>query len=360
LLFPGIQGTETVGVISSDFGSGGRFNVINSELLAVTPNSVNIHSDAVGVFSYDKVIIINRLGRDSIQILNPNLGFFTEAEFSVGSGSNPQDIAIVNSNKAYVSLYNRNYLLVIDPSTGGEIKRIDLSSYSETSSTGSGGIDNLPESSHLFIEGNSLYLLLQRLDRNDGSGFPAPNTNSYLLEIDILSDRVINIYPTPAPNPISKIYKVNIFSKPYIAMCLPARLGFLSKNDGGIGAFDLTEKKFRSGFLYSETTAGGDITDMVIKSPDIGYAFVLDKSLNKYIHKFNPTTGEKLGVIASYSSSSGNISGLAISSSGKLYIGDSNFSRPGVSIFDTNSGDRKLTPAPIDVGLRPFDIIVLE
>ncbi|MDX1959764.1 MAG: hypothetical protein SFU98_14405 [Leptospiraceae bacterium] len=357
LLFPSLASSETIAVISSDFGSSGRFTTLNQDVLLATPTSVAVHSDAIATYQNGLVYIVNRLGRDNIQVLNPSLGFLTILEFSVGAGSNPQDIIVVNSTKAYVSLYSKNYLLVVNPSSGVEIKRIDLSKFSETITNSSSGLDGNPEAHRMYLYENKLYLQLQRLDRNDSSGFPAPTDFSYLLEFDTLNDSLIGAYRTPSSNPLGKMHKVDLNGVPHLLMCLPARLGFLSKLDGGVYAFNLLNKKFLPNPIYSEQIAKGDILDIVIKPNEFGYAYVLDPSFNKSIQKFSLSTGQKISELGFFSATAGNIGGLGISTSGKFFVGDANFSKPGVSVFDVNT-DQRLTPISIDVGLRPTQILI--
>lgn len=360
LLFTG-GSTEKLAVVSSDFASGGRFSVLNPELQISTPNFLNVHSDAVVRYQREKVIIINRLNRDSIQVLDPNLGFLLEKEFSTGSGTNPQDLVWVDNTRAFVTLYNSNELKIFDMSLGLATRSISLSHLVEKSSSGSSGIDGLVEPHRMYQKDNSLFVQLQRLDRNDVSGFPAPNTNSLLIEINLQTETIVREIPTPVPNPISRIQEISIFGEPHLLMCLAGRLGFISQLDGGIFAFRLSDRSFINQPIYSETIAGGDILDFVVYSETEGYAFILDKSFNKFIQKFNPQTGEKILELAYFPSTAGTIAGLAISKSGKLYIADANFQNPGITIFDiTSPKPRKLNPTPIPVGLRPFDMVVIE
>lgn len=359
-VIPG-AGLERVGVVTSDFGTSGRFVVINPDIEIAVPTFANIHSDAVVRFIDGKVFIINRLNRDSILILNPYIAYLPEFEYSVGSGNNPQDIVKVNENKAYITLYNSRNLLVVNPYSGALIRTIDLGQYAESSSAGIAGPDGIPEMSQMYIEGSSLYIQLQRLDRNDPSGIPTPNSNSLLLEIDLNSDTVINSYDFKSRNPISKIQRLEMGGELFLIMCAPNRLGFISQLDGGVVAFSLTTKTFRTNFLYSELEAGGDILDVQIKNESEGYAFVLDSSFNKSVHQFNPSTGSRINTILSFSASAGNISGLLLTRQGRLYVGDGTFSRPGVLIFDTNRVDKpRITQTSIDVGLRPFDLVEIQ
>ena len=362
LFFPvnGVE-SEKLGVVSSDFSSGGRFNIVDTASLLPLPSLSNIHSDAVLRYANGKVYIINRLNRDSILVLDPSLAFLPQQEFSVEQGSNPQDISYINSSKAYISLYNRKYIIVVNPSSGVILNRIDLSAYSETSSSGSTGIDGFPEMSRMALYNSILYLQLQRLDRNHPSGFPYPGEDSYLLRIDTVTDQILGVIKTPARNPFGKMQIFNIGQDPHLIVCLPGKLGYLSELDGGIGAYNLVKGEFRESFLLLESEVGGDVLDMILKSETDGYAFVLDKGFNKTVVRFNPSTGKKTSTIATYTSSAGNISGMALSSSGKLFLGDSGFSNPGVSVYDTNQNPPVLlTPTPLSVGLKPFELEILK
>ena len=347
-----------VGVVTTDFGANGRLSILNPDSQIASLSPALIHSDAVSRYQDGKVYIINRLNKDTIQTLD-TVFFHTEMEFSVGAGSNPHDFIKVNQFKGYVSLYNSPLLLIVNPVTGGVTGSIDLSSFTEKNGS-LNGIDGLPEANFMFLYENKLYLQLQRLDRNDISGYFMPKDTSILLEIDIFSDVITGIYTFKAKNPFSKMQFTNLFGEPHLVMAVPDHLGFISRNDGGVEAFNLVTRSFRANFLYAEEVAGGDILDVQIKDDQNGYALVVDASFNKYIHLFNPTTGEKKENLAYYPASTGNFSGLLLSRDGRLYTGDGSTNNPGVSIYDTNRNNIQLTLLPVSVGLRPFDMFVIE
>ena len=72
-------------------------------------------------------------------------------------------------------------------------------------------------------------------------------------------------------------------------------------------------------------------------------------------------TGQRIKTILNFPASAGNIAGLLLTKSGRLYMGDGSFSTPGVVIFDTTKADKpRLTQGNIDVGLRPFDLVELQ
>ncbi|TGL64643.1 YncE family protein [Leptospira sarikeiensis] len=350
--------SNNIGVVTTDFGGGGRFKVLNPELLISYPGLTPIHSDAVARFGNDRVYVLNRLNRDSVQVLDPNFGFQTTAEWSMGAATNPADIAIVGPNKAYVSLYGSRILRIIHPLTGANLGQIDLGGYSEPSPIP----DNLPEMSGMQIVGTSLFVVLQRLDRNDASGyFPPGPWGSLLLEIDTITDTVQSVYTFPVPNPIGKPQLLDLFGESHLVFAAANRLGFLSQIDGGVVAFRLSTRTFRSGFLYSENAAGGDILGVQIKNEQLGFASVLDASFNKTLQVFNPSNGQRLNTLLFIpSSSDASLSTILLGDDEILYVSNTQFSQPGVSMFDTRNGNRLMTPAPVSVDLQPYDLIQLK
>ena len=347
-LFSASTGSARVGVVTTDFGSNGRFSVITTEGFPL-PGLSPIYSDAVARYQNNQVTVINRLGRDNIQVLEPAIGLLTVQEFSLGSGSNPHDYVRLSDAKGYAALYNRAYVQIVQPATGFLIGTISLAAYAD--------VDGIPEADSMLQEGSSVYVALERLDRNQ-TNLP-PVGVSKLVEINSGSDAIVAAYDFPSANPFGKMRRVVLGGVPHLVVPCPNRLGFLSAMDGGVVAFNLNTRTFRPGFLYAETTAGGDILDVEIASDTVGYATVLDAVFNKSLQKFNPTTGQKLAVLSFSPSSAGTISGLFLAPNGYLYAGDASFSQPGVRIYDIQRNDALVTPVPVSVGLRPFDFVYL-
>ncbi|AVV49182.1 YncE family protein [Leptospira santarosai] len=346
-----------IGVVTTDFGGGGRFKVINSSLLYSYPGLTPIHSDAVARFGIGKVYVLNRLNRDSIQVLEPNYGFITVSELSLGSKVNPVDMEFASASKAYVSLYGSDRLLIVDPTYMTITGSIDLRSYAESGAAP----DGIPEMNGLKIVGDSLFVCVQRLDRNDPSGYFPPNTTSLLLEVSIATDTVVGVYTFPSSNPVSKPQLVDLFGEPHLVIATPARMGFQSRIDGGVSAFRLSTRSFISRFLYSESVAGGDILSVQVKSDTVGYVSVLDSGFTKTLQVFNPSTGEKISTLLTIPSSyDASLSSILLASDKILYVGNTQFQQPGVTMFDTERGNVLLTPSPISVDLQPYDIIELK
>ncbi|MEL6181065.1 MAG: hypothetical protein AAFS10_19060, partial [Myxococcota bacterium] len=124
--------STAVVVLMSDFQTG-LYGVVDvapgcapSEM-AMPPQNM-VHSDAVGRVEGGLVYVINRLGADNVQILDPASSFATVAQWSVGNGTNPQDIAF-QGDTSYVSLYGSVELGLFDPDDGTAKGTIDLSAF---------------------------------------------------------------------------------------------------------------------------------------------------------------------------------------------------------------------------------------
>ena len=90
-----------------------------------------IHSDAIAHWYDGLVYVVNRTPADNIQVLDPGASFSTIRQYSTGNGTNPQDIAFRSPTKAYIPLYERNEILIMDPTTGAHEGIIDLSAFAD-------------------------------------------------------------------------------------------------------------------------------------------------------------------------------------------------------------------------------------
>ncbi|MBL8019404.1 MAG: hypothetical protein JNM27_07045 [Leptospirales bacterium] len=340
------SGGKRIGVVSTDLGSAGRFTSMTPDGVPI-PGISPVYSDAVARFQRGRVTIINRLNRDNIQVLDPTLGFLTTREFSVGSGSNPHDFVEVDDGKGFVSLYEKSFLQIVQPATGALVGNIPLGGFADA--------DGIPEMDGMHLEGNILYVALQRLDRNQ-TYFP-PTGVSKLIEIDVRNNQTIGVYDFPFPNPFGKFKRVLLSGVPHLIIACPGRVGFLSALDGGVVAFNLNTRSFRPGTLFTEVAAGGDILDVEIANETVGYASVLDSAFNKFLLRFDPSTGQRLATVSWSPASAGYFSGILLVDD-LLYAADASFSQPGVRIYDARS-NVALTPVPVDVGLRPSDMIYI-
>ena len=78
-------------------------------------------------------------------------------EISTGQGTNPRSVALCGDS-LYVAMLNTTYLLKLDPETGAEQTRLDLSDWNDE--------DGIPEAQSLAVIDHHLFVSLGRLNRN--------------------------------------------------------------------------------------------------------------------------------------------------------------------------------------------------
>ena len=293
---------------------------------------------------------MNRLNADNIQIIDPQQGYTTpaNAQVSVDNGTNPQDIAFLNSNKAYVSRQSKtSRLLILHPTTLARLGEVELSSRIKSNDR-----DGSPEPAFMLVNNGLLYVVLQHLDQT-ATLFP-PLAPGEIVVIDPVTDSIVTGIQLPFTNPLSQLH----FS-PILKRIMVSCVGNFGVNDGGIVAIDPTTNTVDPSII-TEATLGGDITDFEIVSSTKGFAIVTDANFANSLVTFNPATGQRLTTVLGPLNVF--IPHMAINSRNELYVAvnDVTTTTPGVRVFDTVT-DSDLIPGPLNVGqLPPSWILFLE
>jgi len=333
-------------VTTSDYITGNSSVVWHDGSYTHDNNVRSLHSDAVARYYDGLIYVVNRMGADNIQILDPENGFSTIRQFSVGAGSDPHDIVVLSSTKAYVTRYNTNTIWIVDPSQGIQTGSIDLSSLADA--------DGKAEIDMMCRVGSRVFVTVQRLDRGT-PGWP-PVGQSYVTVIDAQTNALIDADPaTPGvqsilltgTNPYSDIQLNPWTGKLYVACA-----GYWGLKDGGVEAIDPVSLE-SNGFLFLETAAGGDITDVEIDRGTNGYAIMNDASFHTVLISFNAASGAKTGTL--YAPGDYVLLDIEVSPWSELFVSDRTATLPGIRIFDVFSNE-EITAAPINVGLPPSDI----
>jgi len=348
----------------------GLFGVIDLDTQKVYPKLGPASDDAVARYWDGYFFVINRFGHDNIQVMDAK-SFALKKQYSVGPGSNPQDIAVVSEKKAYVSRLAKASLLMVDPLTGQKQGEIDLSHLAEppyksctqssdcrskTCQNGKCKADGLPELSKMLLHDGKLFVLVQRLDRFQQF---APNTTGKIAVIDTESDKILKILDTKGMNPISMqlsadqkllyVAQVGVWLKDQENMVL----------DGQIETFDVTTLKHK-GTAITEQALGGNIGSFTIPSETVGYAIRTGKDWKTELVQFHPGTGKVLKTIATSpcidKKACYTFTQIRHHKNDMLYLVDRNLQSPGIRIFDAKTGQEK-TQKPIDMGLPPSSIL---
>ena len=327
-------------VTTTDFVSGG-LRRIDLDTRAVLPGETAVYTDT-RLRWYDGLLyVINRFGQDNIQVVNPTT-LATVRQFSTGNGSNPADIAFVSPTKAYVTLYEKTGLLIVNPQTGASLGSIPLGGFADA--------DGIPEMDHMERIGRWLFVALQRLDRAHNF---APTDSSLVVVVDTQTDAVLDVNPAQpgtqgfrltGKNPVTPF----AFDPPSGRLLIGCA-GSFGALDGGFEWIDPVG--FKSlGYAITESALGGNISGLAFDNAAHSYAVVFDASFNGQLVSWNPTAGMK---IATMFTASG-LNDLGLDDRGELYVCDGTFTSPGVRVWQ--AGPDVPLAGPLDTGLPPSQI----
>lgn len=320
----------------------------------VTSNIQTTHSDAV-VRSFDnQLYVVNRLGADNIQVVDPSLNFAVTNQFSTGQGTNPQEIIVINPAKAYVTLYqpedNRSEelavddLLVVNPSSGKILKTIDLTPF-----TGNDG-ERLARAASMVRVGNRIFVAVQDLP---GDLSRPPNQPGKLVVIDTAIDAVVGLIFLAGRDPIAMTYS------PQTGKIYLADADFFDPNSsyGGIEAVD-PSAVVTEGIVIDDLLLGG--TPGEIEMAGTGGFVVLsslDPDQGSSVVRFDLTHPEESAIQTVYQGKA-YIQDIAVDENGLLLVGDRDPEVNGILFIDPESGN--VLDGPITVGMAPSSIAFIE
>lgn len=343
---------DYVFVITSDYEVSGQASTVGVlPPWTVDDGVASVHSDAVAREHGGLIYVVNRLFQDNIQVLDPAQGFETVRQFSVGPGSNPQDIVFASPTRAYVSRYEETMLLEVDPTTGELTDAIDLSAFADA--------DGIPEMGQMAIRDGRLFVAIQRLDRDY---FWLPTAPSYLAVIDTDTNQLIDADPaTPGVQGIT-LAKTNpsteILEDRGAGVLYVGEAGKWGVLDGAIEAIDPATLG-SLGLVTTEAQLGGEINDFTLGLDGRAHAVVSvsSPSWEAFAIAFDWESGAKIEDV--WRPGGFNVTDVEVHPGAReLFLSDRTYESPGVRVFDAIDGSQ-LTVSPLDVGLPPHDLLVV-
>ncbi len=344
--------TQRLGaVLATDFTNVGTYAII--PLDPPRRSRVDLgetHPDAVARAFGDRLYVVNRLGQDNVQTIDPDSGRSLTA-CSLGTGSNPQDIAFASGEKAYVSRFADGIVSIVDPTVpptcAGFVRgRVDLRRFADA--------DGTPELGRLAIVGNRLYVAVLRLDRTRSF---LPAGRGLVAVVDTVTDTLVDVEPaTPEIDaiPLAGTNPFGMTVDPASGMLWVWETGsFFVIGDGGIEAIDPTTNR-SLGLIATEDALGGTVTGAAPYTTERAFAVVADPDFRNRLVAFSPATGEALDTLHA---SGTLLPDVEVNDRGEVWLADRSLRSPGVRIFDAASG--AAIAGPIDVGLPPFEIVFL-
>ena len=106
-------------ILTTDYSTFGGVSIMQRQApWAIQPDVETVGGDPIARWYDGLVYVVNRGGANNVQVLDPQQGYTTTLQFSVGAGRNPQDIAFDSEGDAYISGYDEAVLLQVDKQTG--------------------------------------------------------------------------------------------------------------------------------------------------------------------------------------------------------------------------------------------------
>ena len=346
---PGDPGATPHGraiVVTSLYQGGGNLSVVDLDLMSGQADVVPAAEDSVARWFDHRIWVLGRFGADNLTIIDGDT-FTLENQFSLGVGSNPQDIACTSTCNCYVSRFEVAGLAVTDPTAepGMEIAgEVDLSVLADG--------DGIPEMAYMLLSGDLLFVALTMLDHNDPNMVPAGNgavavldtTTDQLVDTDPHTDGVQAI-ALPYENPFSPVVAVP-GDDAFVVSCVG---DWGATSCGGLVQVD-TETFEAEATDVTCTALGGTITDLTLDSNGCGFAVVMDANWQNAVIHFC-LDGSDIWTCVDFGEYDG-ITDAALTSEGDLVVTDGSFTLPGIRILDP-SDCTELTQDVIPTGYAP-------
>lgn len=353
-LAPGKTVYVAAGFFTDPIGSVATVGLNNPHPTA-TGQLVTDSSDVVLTGQAGRLYAINR-GSATIQVIDPTT-LHLLGNFSVGAGSNPQDLVVANG-KAYITRLdphlaaeNQDSLWVVDPIDGTFLRSVNLTDFTDPSGS------RLPRAAKMILVENRLYILLQDLS----AAFKAEHAGKIAL-LDTVTDTLVDTNAA-----VSGIQGIVLSGRNPTTLQYIAALNRIFVTDSGVfddhfqtdtadnfGGIETVNPSDNttSGIQIDDADFGGSLSALQIFSETLAAVTVNATRVST----FNPTT---LSVIEPniYETSSGFLPELLADPNGFLWIPERNPLASGLVILDPVTG--ALQAGPLAVGALPISMALI-
>lgn len=190
----GVAEPTRLAVTTTDFATG-AVSLVDARTGEVTPDLALASTDAKPFYHADRVFVVNRYMFDALDVLDADDGLALQGQVGlVAEGvpsANPHAVAFGPDGRAYVSLFGAAELQVLDiddPAAMRMDESIDLCPVADA--------DGTPEASLLIRCGDTLFVSIERLDRN--RGFALTEDHDALAAVDLATGRLHDVDPEAA------------------------------------------------------------------------------------------------------------------------------------------------------------------
>lgn len=281
----------------------------------------------------DELFIVNRADGNNVTILKASDATLVE-QLSTGTGSNPQDVAVVGSKLYVPTLVGKGVVVLTRGSS--TTKTIDLSADDP---------DGNPDCASAYAIGTKVFVACGLLDANF-----APRGNAKVYVIDTATDTKTSSFELSSPNPIG------LFEQSPSGSALAGDLVIPTVNfNDGSGCVEQVGKDATSkGCLVHNTDLPGYVSRIDFQTlPDASNVMLMAVAYSDFTHAAlwgYDIAGATLWTSA-LTPSTETVQDVAACPNNTILIADKNkTSANGVRIYVNNS---EVTTAPLSIGLNP-------
>lgn len=234
---------------------------------------------------------------------------------NLGINWNPQDVAIVNSTKGYISFNDEPKIAIVNPANGEVAGYIDIYDYTYLPSE----INSSPNAGVMQLVGTDLYVMLQRRDGYN------PGAPTLLLKIDTQTDEITDTIALEYKNGHSMAY--------YDGALYVTNPGDLFvQGDGAIERVDLATNEVTT--VIDGEALGGDPNSIVHKEGSRFYITNYVGWLDVPVLEIDAATGEIIATLPNVIDAFGGI--YYDTDEEVLYVGERDPEEMGIRIFIGN------------------------
>ena len=257
---------QTHAVLTTTDFAVGALATVDLDTWGVTDSITATSADPFVRVDGGLVLQINRWQHDSVRIYDPATLTTPLAEFSTGAGSNPQEARFCGDH-LFVTRLEETSIGVYDPGSGMAVGQVDLSAWVDD--------DGSPEATTMTRVGDTLYVGLQRLDR-DSIWWTPSDGGGRVLELDCATREITREWTT-ASNVMVQRHPLDDDALLLVDGAYYTDEGLVSL-DGGIrelpldgepGPHQLTDEDLGGNVIGVAATATG--RGIVVTAEDVGH-----------------------------------------------------------------------------------------
>jgi hypothetical protein len=319
--------------VGGDYAGTGVFTTLKVPEMELTVNALAgvVGGDPAIRALGDRLVILDRFGGDSVTLLDRELSLL--GQVSTGTGSNPQDAAIIGS-KLYIAAFDATGVLVIDLDdiAGGVVETIDLAALDE--------VDGVPDCTSIYAIGTRLFVSCQILNRETF----APRGNGKVAVIETSNDSAPQTLDLGASNPFAHFQA--LANGDLVFSTAPGAIFGASNDAGCLESISTAGTPSLKACLSDNTTRNSYPSELVVVDDTVYFINVVSfTEANILMNKDSVETAADLSVGT-------NVVGITSCPTGHLVVADNTDGARGLRVFDQDGA--ALHADPVDVGWPAF------